>query len=404
MALLSDELARPDDRDTQRRTLAALLLVALAGNVVLLAAWGWAGRDEGINAFLGGDGNKYRIVAENPFGRSQVYWDMPYRYQRVLVPAAVHLLSLGRPAAIPFVMVGLNLAAILAGTALLGGVLARRAVSPWWALVYGFAPGLLRSVTAGHLEPVGNLLLLGALTAWLAGRRRLLWVLLAVLALVKEVYLLFPAAFVLSEMLRGTPVRLWWRWTLLVVPFLAWEGYVRWRFGSYGLTYHWFDVSYSWEDVAKAVRWSLLWKRPGDWVFVLAQLLSLGFVASLGWMVVRVVGFRLRLLRDVTFPECSLFLYTLLILVVTHKVSYQLEAFFRLISTVLPAAFLTAVEKVPCGPQDGAQERLFSRLLSFRLLLGLSLFLSAVCVPVMFLHLDSLAPDVFGGTKLHPYP
>jgi hypothetical protein len=58
----------------------------------------------------------------------------------------VHLLSLGRPAAIPFVMVGLNLAAIVAGTALIGWVLARAAVSPWWALVYGFAPGLLRSL------------------------------------------------------------------------------------------------------------------------------------------------------------------------------------------------------------------------------------------------------------------
>jgi hypothetical protein len=329
---------------------------------------------------------------------------MPYRYQRVLVPAAVHLLSLGRPEAVPFVMVGLNLAAILAGTALLGWVLMRHAVSPGWALVYGLAPGLLRSVTAGHLEPVGNLLLLGALTAWLVGRRRLLWVLLALLPLVKEVYLLFSAAFVLTDVLRGTPVRLWWRWALLAVPFLAWQGYVRWRFGSYGVGYHWFDVWYQWEDVVKAVRWNLLWKRPGDWVFLLTQLLSLAFVVSLGWMVVRVVGFRLRLLREVTFPECSLFLYTLLILVVTHKVSYQLEAFFRIICTVLPAAFLTGVEAVPGGGAGGSGRNLFARLTSLRLLLGLSVLLSVVSLPVMFMHLDSLSPDVFSGTKLHPYP
>lgn len=54
-------------------------------NAALLAEWGWAHRGEGAEAFLGVDGNKYRMVAENPFGRSQAGWDTPYRYQRVLV-------------------------------------------------------------------------------------------------------------------------------------------------------------------------------------------------------------------------------------------------------------------------------------------------------------------------------
>jgi hypothetical protein len=400
MALLSEQQVQAGRK--KPRTLAALLIVTLWGNVALLAAWGWAHRDEGVHAFLGVDGNKYRIVAENPFGRSHADWDMPYRYQRVLIPAAVYLLSLGQPEAIPFVMVGLNLAATLAATVLIGGLLARAGASPWWALVYGFAPGLERSVTLGHLEPVANLVVLVTLLAWVTGRRRLLWVLLALLPLVKEVYLLFLAAFVLSEVLRGTPPRLWWRWTVLVVPFLAWQGYVGWRFGSFGLGYHWFDVSYSWQDVVKAVRWNLLWERTGDWVFVLAQLLSLTFLVSLGWMVVRVVGFRLRLLREATFPECSLFLYAVLIFVVAHKVSYQLEAFFRLISTVLPPVFLTAGARVPRGAEDGDEGNLLSRLLSLRLVLGLSALLSVVCIPVIFLHLDSLPPDVFGGTRLHP--
>jgi hypothetical protein len=89
----------------------------------------------------------------------------------------------------------------------------------------------------------------------------------------------------------------------------------------------------------------------------------------------------------------SILLGTVLILLVTHKVSYQ----------------LTAAAGVARGAQDGDEGTLFtrllsSRLLSSRLLLGLSGLLSIVCVPVMFLHLDSLAPDVFGGTKLHPYP
>jgi len=402
MAPLAESPAPVEGTHAQRRTLVALLLVTLAGNVALLSAWGWTHRNKGVEAFLGVDGNKYRIVAENPFGRSQADWDMPYRYQRLLVPAAVWLLSLGRPEAIPFVMVGLNLAAILLGTVLVGGALARRELSPWWALVYGFAPGLERSLTLGHLEPVGNLFLLATLLAWVTERRRLLWLLLTLLPLVKEVYLLFLVAFVLSEVLRGTPCERWWRWGLLVVPFLAWQGYLRWRFGSFGVEYHSFDVLYPLKDVVKAVRWNLLWERPGGELFLLGQVLSLAFVVSLGWMVVRVVGFRLRLLREATFPECSLFLYTLFILVVTHKVSYQLEAFFRLISTVLPAAFLTAVEKVPGSARAGDEGSLLARLLSCRLVLGLSVLLSVVCLPVMFLHLDSLPPDVFGGTKLHP--
>ena len=90
MAPLAESPAHAEGTGVQWRPLAALLLVTLAGNVALLGAWGWTHRDQGMGAFLGVDGNKYRVVAENPFGRSQADWDMPYRYQRVLVPAAVH--------------------------------------------------------------------------------------------------------------------------------------------------------------------------------------------------------------------------------------------------------------------------------------------------------------------------
>ena len=382
-----------------RKALAALVLVTLAGNVALLSAWGLTHRGEGVEAFLGVDGNKYRTVAENPLGRSRAFWDSPYRYQRVLVPAAWWLLSAGRRAMIPYVSVALNLLAVCVATVLVGLVLAQGGFSPWWALVYGFAPGLQRALTAGHLEPVGNLFVVAALVAWLRGRRRTLVVLLMLLPLVKEVYVVFPIAFFAGEVLAGERPR--WRWGAVLLPLALWQLYIRWRFGAFGLVSHLFDVKPDWQMLINAVKWNLIVERPGTRLVVLAQLWSLGLVAA----VVAVLVHRLwkearRQGRRFDFAQLSLLLYVLLLVSVAHKVSYQLEAFFRVASTVLPLIFVAGLGLRPeAKPQEAADKR--DRTL-VGLVLMFSALLSVLGIPILFLYLGSLPPGLFQGTPLHP--
>ncbi len=393
--------SQPQRRARRRNVLAGILLVTLAGNIALLAAWGWTHPAEGVDAFLGVDGNKYRVVARNPLGRSMEFWDSPYRYQRVLVPTAWWLFSAGQSAVIPYVSVILNVLAVCAGTVLVGVVCLRGGVPAWWALVYGFAPGFQRAVTAGHLEPVANLLILLALVAWLQRRRCTLLVLLALLPLVKEVYLLFTFAFFVSEV--AAKRRPTGRWLLLLVPFVGWQVYVRCRFGAFGATYHLFDVRPSWRMVVEAVRWNLVVERPGARLVVLAQVWSVGLVAAVAAVVVRrlTAAYRKRSIRF-GFPEVSLFVYTLLLMALMHKVAYQLQAFFRIASTALPMVFVAGLCPCPKGTwQDRPPTEQRDRTL-VGLVLMFSALLSVLGIAILFLYLESLAPLVIEQTSLQP--
>jgi len=99
-----------------------------------------------------------------------------------------------------------------------------------------------------------------------------------------------------------------------------------------------------------------------------------------------------------------LFIYTLLLLALVHKVAYQLEAFFRVSSTVLPMLLVAGLclypkatspkrEREPTGKRD---RTLVSLVLMFEALL------SVVGIPVLFLYLGSLPPAEFLGTPMHP--
>lgn len=388
----------------RRKTLLAVGLVTLAGVSALLLAWTLAHRGRGIEAFLGVDGNKYRTVAENPLGCSRAFWDSPYRYQRVLVPTAWWLLGAGRREAIPYASVALNLVAVCLGTVLVGWVLAEGGLSPWWALLYGFAPGLQRALTAGHLEPVGNLLIAAALVAWLKERRRLLLVLLTLLPLVKEVYVVFPVAFFAAEVLTGKRPR--WRWGAVFLPLVLWQLYIRWRFGAFGSTYHLFDVKPDWRMLLDALKWNLVVERRGAKVVVLAQLWSLGLVAALVTVLARSLRKEVRRWgRRFDFAQLSLLCYLLLLLAVTHKVAYQLEAFFRVASTALPVAFVAGLGLRPGmrpAREDGSpgadqRDRTFVGMV-----LMFSGLLSILGVPILFLYLSSLPPALFQGMPMHP--
>jgi len=162
--------------------------------------------------------------------------DVPaYRFQRILLPALAGALSFGNTALLPWLLPGLNLIALVAGTALLEELLAARGVSRWYALVYGLFPGVLMAVRLSLNEPLAYGLIL--LAIWLRGRERL-WqaaAACALAALAKETALVFVAGFVLWELASR-------RWAagllfglLACLPFVAWQVVLVARLGAPGV-------------------------------------------------------------------------------------------------------------------------------------------------------------------------
>jgi hypothetical protein len=164
----------------------------------------------------------------------------PYRLQRILLPVALRLLSFGRPQAMPWALIAMNLAAVAATAGVLAGWLRGQGLSPGYGLLYPLYVGTLMAYSRNLIEPLAFLLAAAGAVAWLRNRRGWAVALLALAALAKETALLFPMALAAAEaagLLRGPRPAL--RTTALRVaplisaalPALAWALVLRAHFG-----------------------------------------------------------------------------------------------------------------------------------------------------------------------------
>jgi len=200
----------------------------------------------------GYDGQFAYYIARDLLGGWR-FCDVPsYRYQRILYPLLAWVLALGRPEAVPWTLIALNVAALAGGTYFTERLLAARSVSHWYALAYGFYGGLVAGLRLDLTEPLAYGLVQAALWAWekqgrqgdketrgqgdggacstngsrIANResRFTFYVLLALAALTKETALIVTAGLLLHLVLER-------RWREAVglgavvgLPFIAWQG------------------------------------------------------------------------------------------------------------------------------------------------------------------------------------
>jgi hypothetical protein len=117
----------------------------------------------------GYDGQFYYYIAVDPDPqRTSPRLDVPaYRYQRLLYPLLARALAFGRPEAIPWTLLAINIAALAGLTFLAGEQIAQRGGSRWAAVAVGLWPGILASVRCDLAEPLALFLVLLAL--WIAG-------------------------------------------------------------------------------------------------------------------------------------------------------------------------------------------------------------------------------------------
>jgi hypothetical protein len=182
----------------------------------------------------GYDGQFYYRIAYDPFSTravvAGVHFDYPvYRLQRIGYPLLVWMLSLGNPAAVPWMMIVVNLAA-LAGIGAAAVIATRDLHVPAWScLALALYPGFLLSVSRDLVEPLEVFLLLLALV--LLRRNRVLAAasVLALAALTKETGLLFALGALVSGLMTRPRQKIY---LVFLVPFVA---HLAWKVGLFRL-------------------------------------------------------------------------------------------------------------------------------------------------------------------------
>lgn len=149
----------------------------------------------------GYDGQFSYYIALDPVGAGGKL-DVPaYRYQRILYPMLARWVGLGRPSWIPWTLLLVNLAALVAGTVAVEGLMSQFRVSRWYALVYGLYAGLLMSVRLDLGEPLAYGLTMAACWTFERKRPHRAAALFALAALAKEITLVFAVAYGLYVLL-----------------------------------------------------------------------------------------------------------------------------------------------------------------------------------------------------------
>jgi hypothetical protein len=109
----------------------------------------------GAQNTLGYDGQYYFALAADPaHAHDYMGGNAGVVYSRPFYPAVSRAASLGSVRALPYAMLGINVLAVLAGTAAVALWFLRRDFSPWPALLYGLFPGLALTVFRDLTEPL----------------------------------------------------------------------------------------------------------------------------------------------------------------------------------------------------------------------------------------------------------
>ncbi|MGZ3679269.1 MAG: hypothetical protein ACXWQR_11975 [Ktedonobacterales bacterium] len=186
----------------------------------------------------GEDGTFCYRIALNP-GTIQGI-DVPaYRYTRILYPMVAWALGFGQQAIIPYTLVLVNYLAVIGGTLAVAAWLRRRAVSPWYALLYGCYPGLVLATAHDINEPLAYGLVALAIYLFDYGaqsslKRAILSAgIFALASLARETTLVFALLYAAALLLRTGPLTAAIRRTiqfLLVacVPFALYKVFL-WR-------------------------------------------------------------------------------------------------------------------------------------------------------------------------------
>lgn len=180
----------------------------------------------------GYDGQFAYYIALEPLSAYRHMDEPGKRYQRILLPMLAWIFSIGdKSLTVPWMLLEINLAAIIITIAILSIMLSERRASPWVALIYIFYIGTLFCLRADLNEPLAMAL---SLSGWFAYQRRHIafaMLLFALAGLAKEIGLIFPLALAIWELLQ----RRYQRGLVFIgfcsIPYMVWFLLLRLRWG-----------------------------------------------------------------------------------------------------------------------------------------------------------------------------
>jgi hypothetical protein len=216
-----------------------LTLARYGGDPMMFVLVGTRYSEGDVEGSWGYDGQFAYYIASDPAGGCPQCDAPPYRYQRILYPMLAWALALGQQGVIPWMLIAINVAALVGGTYFTERLLAACGVSRWYALAYGLYGGLIAGLRLDLTEPLAYGLVQAGLWTWERrsggaeeqGRKPRFAIcdlrfalLLTLAALTKETALIVVAGLLLYLALErrwGEAVKIG---LIVGVPFAVWQG------------------------------------------------------------------------------------------------------------------------------------------------------------------------------------
>jgi len=212
-------------------------LVLFEWDVVALAEIGTQFSESDPAGTEGYDGQFTYYIAIDPNPTTvREKLDIPaYRYQRILLSMLARLLSAGNTAAIPWMLLAINLIAHIVGTWAVMLYMEDHDLRNWYALSYGLWVGLVSAVGLQLHEPLAYGLVS---VAWLARKRGSFYtsvILLGLALFAKETTIIFWLALLLVDLIGKRDWRSAAAWIVVGTLYAAWQAWL-WRvFGAPGI-------------------------------------------------------------------------------------------------------------------------------------------------------------------------
>ena len=173
-------------------------------------------------AKAGYDGQFYYQIARDPL-HAAPFLDKPaYRYQRIVYPLLVAVLSLGQAGLIPYMLLLVNFVSIVLGTELFARLLIKKNLSPWYSLAFGLYFGQATAFLFDLTEPLTYLLVCLGLLLLFQKRPTFAAIIWGLAVLSRETAILFPLGYIAMYLYQ----RRWQeasRFLLLsIIPTVAW--------------------------------------------------------------------------------------------------------------------------------------------------------------------------------------
>lgn len=215
----------------------SLVITSADGDALALARIGTQfseGNPEGTEGY---DGQfVYYIAQELDPQKVAARLDTPaYRYQRILLPLAARIISIGNVQILPWALAVIGLISHTLGTWVVTRLLVGWGVSRWYGLVYGLWVGFVMSVRFDLPEPLAYGLVALAILFIQRDKKTLGWGLFGLALFAKEVTILFVAAQLLADVLEKRWKDVLGLGLLALAPFALFQVWLWRMFGQPGI-------------------------------------------------------------------------------------------------------------------------------------------------------------------------